>query len=205
MEIGGTAADVLRDLRKRILRDEKSFSQANLEFLLLDTDSATIDSACGDRCEDSLEFRETLHLPLRSSAEYREQSTDHLQWLSRRWLYNIPRSLRTEGRRPLGRLAFADHAERVKKRIREALVATADKIKLGDAGSSGHRKRLRVVIVSAIGGGTGAESLRISGTSYARFWTNWHSPPGRSVRFSRTARMRTLTSRTWRSPTGIHA
>ncbi len=153
--IGGTAADVLRDLRKRILRDEKSFSQGNLEFLLLDTDSATIDSACGDRCEDSLEFRETLHLPLRSSADYREQSTDHLQWLSRRWLYNIPRSLRTEGRRPLGRLAFADQAQRVKKRIREALVATADKIKLGQPGTGAPRKQLRVVIVAAIGGGTG--------------------------------------------------
>ncbi len=153
--IGGTAADVLRDLRKRIVRDEKSFSQANLELLLLDTDSTTIDTACGDRCEDSLEFRETLYLPLRTSAEYREQPTDHLQWLSRRWLYNIPRSLRTEGRRPLGRLAFADHAERLKKRIREALVATADKIKLGQDGSGAARKHLRVVIVSAIGGGTG--------------------------------------------------
>ena len=156
--IGGTAADVLRGLRKRILRDEESFRQENLEFLLLDTDATTIDSACDDRCEDSLEFRETFHIPLRSSTDYREQSTDHLQWLSRRWLYNIPRSLRTEGRRPLGRLAFADHRSQVRKRIADALVATAEKIGLGETDEAARSpgKRLRVVLVSSICGGSGS-------------------------------------------------
>ncbi len=153
--IGGTAADVFRNLRKRILRDEESFSQQNLEFLLLDTDGADIESACGDRCVDSLEFRETLHLPLRPSAEYREQSADHLQWLSRRWLYNIPRSLQTEGRRPLGRLAFADHATRASKRIREALLSVADKVKLAETGSDVTPGDLRVFVVASTGGGTG--------------------------------------------------
>lgn len=156
--IGGTSADVLRGLRKRILRDEESFRQENLEFLLLDTDATAIDSACDDRCDDSLEFRETLHIPLRSSADYRDQSTDHLQWLSRRWLYNIPRSLRTEGRRPLGRLAFVDHRSQVRKRIAEALAATADKIRLGETEDAAGRegKRLRVVLVSSISGGSGS-------------------------------------------------
>jgi len=155
--IGGAGADVLRGLRTRILRDERSFSQANLEFLLLDTDSTAIERACGDRCEDSLEFRETLHLPLRSSAEYREQSTGHLQWLSRRWLYNIPRSLQTEGRRPLGRLALADHATRLKMRIRDALIAAADKGKLRnlETHAGADRARLRVFVVSSVAGGTG--------------------------------------------------
>lgn len=153
--IGGTAADVFRNLRRRILRDEKSFSEENLELLFLDTDGAAIESVCGDRCEDSLEFRETLHLPLRPSAEYREQSADHLQWLSRRWLYNIPRSLRTEGRRPLGRLAFADHATRVSQRIRAALLSVADKVELAEAGSNVTHGELRVFVVASTGGGTG--------------------------------------------------
>lgn len=153
--IGGIAADVFRDLRRRILRDEKSFRQENLDFLLLDTDGAAIESACGDRCEDSLEFRETLHLPLRPSAEYRDQSADHLQWLSRRWLYNIPRSLKTEGRRPLGRLAFADHATRIRNKLREALLATADKVRLGETASNIAQEDLRVFVVASTGGGTG--------------------------------------------------
>ena len=44
-----------------------------------------------------------------------------MRWLSRRWLYNIPRSLKTEGLRPLGRLAFADHARQAVQRIRLSL------------------------------------------------------------------------------------
>ena len=153
--IGGTAGNVLRGLRQRILRDEKSFRQENLEFLLLDTDGTAIESACCDRCEDSLEYRETLHLPLRPSAEYREQSADHLQWLSRRWLYNIPRSLQTEGRRPLGRLAFADHATRIAKRIREALVAVQEKARLGESETCLTQGDFRVFVVASIEGGTG--------------------------------------------------
>ena len=153
--IGGTAADVFRNLRRRILRDEESFSQENLEFLFLDTDGQAIESVCGDRCEDSLEFRETLHLPLRPSAEYREQSADHLQWLSRRWLYNIPRSLRTEGRRPLGRLALADHASRVSKRIRAALLSVADKVELGKPENDVTHGEIRVFVVASTGGGAG--------------------------------------------------
>ena len=43
------------------------------------------------------------------SQEYREDSTRLLKWLNRRWLYNVPRSLQTEGIRPLGRLAYVDH------------------------------------------------------------------------------------------------
>ena len=153
--IGGTAADVLRGLRKRILRDEKSFSQENLELLLLDTDGNTIESACGDRRDESLEFRETLHCPLRSSTEYREQSVDHLQWLSRRWLYNIPRSLQTEGRRPLGRLAFADHIARITSRIREALLSVADKVEVDETGNTSSGNNLKVVVVASVSGGAG--------------------------------------------------
>ena len=48
-------------------------------------------------------------MPLRRSQDYREDSRKILEWLSRRWLFNIPRSLQTEGLRPLGRLALVDH------------------------------------------------------------------------------------------------
>jgi hypothetical protein len=188
--IGGMAGDVLRSLRKRILRDEKSFRQENIELLLLDTDEAAIESACGDRCEDSLEFRETLHLPLRPSAEYREKSADHLQWLSRRWLYNIPRSLQTEGRRPLGRLAFTDHAARVARRIREALLSVQDKLSLDQNESSLNQGDFRVFVVASTGGGTGSgivpdigylvrqimEELRLSSNKVCAILTHGTSP-----------------------------
>lgn len=156
--IGGTAAAAMRSLRGRILRDKDSYAKANLELLLLDTDPQTIESACGRRAADALEFRETLLMPLRPSVEYRENSAEHLRWLSRRWLYNIPRSLRTQGRRPLGRLAFADHAGSAAKRIRQALSALC----AAAAGRSNHDQAhawqtpVRVFIVASITGGTGS-------------------------------------------------
>src|SRR5947208_5135112 len=60
-------------------------------------------------------------MPLRRSQDYKEDSRKHLEWLSRRWLFNIPRSLQTEGLRPLGRLALVDHAQQANERIERAL------------------------------------------------------------------------------------
>ena len=71
-------------------------------------------AACRD--DSGLSPDETLNLPLRRPQHYREHSQQLLHWLSRRWLYNIPRSLRTEGLRPLGRLALADHARQAGQR-----------------------------------------------------------------------------------------
>ena len=55
---------------------------------------------------------DTLHLPLKLPQSY-DNSREILDWVSRRWLYNIPRSLETRGYRPLGRVALVDHAKRV--------------------------------------------------------------------------------------------
>ena len=83
-----------------------------------------------------------------------------MRWLSRRWLYNIPRSLRTEGMRPLGRLALADHARQAVQRIRMAL-ATATDAEARE--TSGNRAGIafkattpRVYVVAAISGGSGS-------------------------------------------------
>ena len=65
------------------------------------------------RDTDKMATSETLMIPLRKSEEYRAQEKLDLSWLSRRWIYNVPKSLQTEGLRPLGRLAFADHFESI--------------------------------------------------------------------------------------------
>ncbi|HEX5446196.1 MAG TPA: protein kinase, partial [Pirellulales bacterium] len=121
--LGGAAAAVLRRLRRRLHQrfgDRQSIP--SLRFLLLDTDSTALRTAeQGDETE-VLQADETMYLPLRKPADYRAASDQLLSWLSRRWLYNIPRSLHTEGLRPLGRLAFVDHAESIIERIRETLV-----------------------------------------------------------------------------------
>ena len=116
--IGGLAGSTLRALRRRLHeRCDRLDAVPAIGMLLLDTDRAALCRATqGDEAE-TFETRETLLLPLRRTQDYRRDSAKFLKWLSRRWLYNIPRSQETEGLRPLGRLAFVDHVEEVRQRF----------------------------------------------------------------------------------------
>ncbi len=64
----------------------------------------------------------TVSAPLRTTQDYRKESSEHLTWLARRWLFNIPRSGRVEGMRPLGRLAFVDHAGDIRIAVKNSLM-----------------------------------------------------------------------------------
>ena len=57
----------------------------------------------------------TLIARLKSVREYRAGSQKYLTWLSRRWLYNIPKSQTPESMRPLARLAFVDQEAAVRR------------------------------------------------------------------------------------------
>ena len=83
----------------------------------------------------------SILLPLRQPADYRRESGNHLQWLSRRWIYNIPRSAQTQSFRPLGRLAFVDHLDRVMERLTRAIKAAVDREALA---ASAQKHRLAV-------------------------------------------------------------
>ncbi len=158
--IGGTAGRVLRRLRRRLAdRFGTTAPLPSLPMLLLDTDARFLyQMSEGDRMT-ALADRETLALPLRGAHDYTTDSRNILGWLSRRWLYNIPRSLQTEGRRPLGRLALVDHAPQVLEKIRAALGGmTSDESLTTTSASTGcelDAKRPRVFVVASLSGGTG--------------------------------------------------
>ena len=85
-------------------------------------------------------------------------SQRHLQWLSRRWIYNIPRSLKTQGFRPLGRLAFVDHCQRVRERIVRAVKAACDPVGLAAsamAAGMANGEFATICVVSSTSGGSG--------------------------------------------------
>jgi len=159
--IGGTAGHVLGQLRKRM---NNRFGTAShvpaVQLLLLDTDKKALLEAAHGKAEGGLTGEETLALQLRRPQEYRDHSKRLLGWLSRRWLYNIPRSLRTEGLRPLGRLAFADHARRTLQRIRLALSQAMDENSIEQSseqtGLDFTGQAVRVYVVASISGGTGS-------------------------------------------------
>jgi serine/threonine protein kinase len=156
--IGGAAGQVLSQLRRMIDEQSSGSVASGVQFLLLDTDAKSLAEAAR-RHTPGFTPSETLHLPLRLPQHYRERSQLLLQWLSRRWLYNIPRSLKTEGLRPLGRLALVDHARDVVRAIRQTISQAMDTSRGAIGTDSGEnqfrRDAVRVFVVASISGGTG--------------------------------------------------
>jgi hypothetical protein len=125
--VGGLGVRIAQRL-KRKLRDQRTTSiPATLAFLNIDTDRqglAATDASTPNLPEVN---SEALHIPLRTPAEYRRQASEHLRWLSRRWLFNIPRSGNVDGMRPLGRLAFVDHRRSIQEAILRLLQSITSK------------------------------------------------------------------------------
>src|SRR6185369_7468893 len=121
-------------------------------MLLLDSDTREIASATFADEQGHLRPEETVAMPLRRSQDYKEDSRKILEWLSRRWLFNIPRSLQTEGLRPLGRLAFVDHADEVTGRLKQA-------IKKLHQEATNLQLLPRIVVVDSSCGGTGGGTV----------------------------------------------
>ena len=160
--IGGTAAAVVLALRRR-LHDRFGPLDAipTFDTLLFDTDRRALEQVIGaDPAIAMLAAHQTLAMPLRRPREYREDSTKFLRWLSRRWLYNIPRSLETEGIRPLGRLALVDHAERLMARLRHSIERVTDDTSIATSTESTGLKLRdpapRVFVIASVSGGTGS-------------------------------------------------
>ena len=156
--IGHTGTLILRRIRRRLSQcygDPETLP--SLKFLTIDTDTQDLWRACRRGAEDGLWPEEILETPLRRPEEYRTDARMHLNWLSRRWIYNIPKSLRTEGIRPLGRLAMATHLEPLAVRLRQILSELIDADQLSmTAGTTGLKEdsHPRVILTGSVSGGT---------------------------------------------------
>ncbi|XZE44946.1 serine/threonine protein kinase [Pirellulaceae bacterium SH467] len=108
---GGIGAGVVAELHQRS-SDITSDSGDHALLFVLDTDVNTLIPLVDRSNSNPLSNRQVFHTPLKSPHYYRDETNTFPQ-LSRRWLYNIPRSQLTEGVRPLGMLALIDHAPQV--------------------------------------------------------------------------------------------
>jgi serine/threonine protein kinase len=151
--IGGGAAELLQRLGQRIGDRLGAESAPAFKLVLIDSDPDTLNAV--NRHHDVGDVLEKVHAPLLSAAEYRIHGQKQRRWLSRRWLFNIPRDLRTDGLRPLGRLALLTNGPRVRSAIRSAIgqVASAEWSCVGNRPVAG---TLRILIVASISGGTGS-------------------------------------------------
>jgi serine/threonine protein kinase len=154
--IGGVGIEVLCRLRAiAAAHFEANDSSPPVESIALDTDRDELREACSRRWASPLISDDTLHLPLRLPQSY-DNSREILSWLSRRWLYNIPRSLETRGYRSLGRVALVDHSSRVLGLIDRKLQQLARLAGTSCESGKNYDSTIRVVLLAGAGGGTGA-------------------------------------------------
>ena len=160
--LGGMGSKVVELLQQKCQALYPDAVLPSLQFLCIDTDPEACARATSERTADN-RFPTTIAIPLRTSHEYRKRSEDHLNWLSRRWLFNIPRSGRVEGLRPLGRLAFVDHQHEIREGLRLCLQSASQAASVRRTAEETHlpftAEELDVVLIGSTSGGTGSGSL----------------------------------------------
>jgi len=162
--IGGIACWTLRKLRRKLHRRYGDLHAVPaFRLLLLDTDRSALQQARQGEMGEALDASETMLMPLQRPERYRKEASELLKWLERRWLYNIPRSLLTEGLRPLGRLALVGNLGEILPQLRETLGAmTSAPAKATTAEATGQELRCdlpQVFVLASIAGGTGSGAV----------------------------------------------
>ena len=159
--IGSFGRKALTQIRCRLLDRVGEPGQVPcFRFLHIDADPEA-DRPPHSAGDGALLPEHTFAAPLQPVTAYRRRQLDQLlEWLPREKLYAIPRSLRVDGSRALGRLAFADHYLRFVTRLRqEVQVATHPEAVAQSADHTGLPVRTKVpsvyVFASASGGSSG--------------------------------------------------
>lgn len=182
--VGGIAGWTLQRLRQQFCRRFNNLEAVpSIRLLLFDTDRAALLQATRGEGGQALASSETLLLPLRRPEHYRPQSQTLLRSLDRRWLYNIPPSLLTEGARPLGRLALLDNAADVLARLREAIGALVP-VPAGEAAPEASDSSLRdaspqVFLIASLSGGTGSGMVLTLAYAVQQVLAEYHLPADR--------------------------
>jgi hypothetical protein len=160
--VGSFGRRSLMELRCRFLDRFGDLAKVPLlRFLYVDSDADAVRAAVRPSGDVAFHANEVYHLPLQSVAHYRRRQLDQLgEWLPREKLYALPRNLKTQGSRALGRLAFTDNYLRLLARLkREIQQATHPDLIYQAVAHTGLALRDSLprvyVIGSASGGGSG--------------------------------------------------
>ena len=91
--IGATGNRIVHHLKQQMdARHGSMDSIPSVRLLAIDSDIEDLSQLTGMGEPGSLNASESIHTPLQSPEFYRDQASSSLSWLSRRWIYNIPRS-----------------------------------------------------------------------------------------------------------------
>ena len=160
--VGGLGGEVLRSIKTEFVRQFGTETPGAFSMLYLDTNRMAIEDM-RSRPEFALADNELVSIPLRSSTEYRKDEKLKLGWLSRRWLFNLPKTGEVDGIRPLGRLALMDHEVLVRKRLAEAIAHTVSRDAIAESaetlGLFLDPAQLDIIVVGSISGGAASGSI----------------------------------------------
>ncbi|HXG09229.1 MAG TPA: tubulin-like doman-containing protein [Gemmataceae bacterium] len=158
--LGSFGRRALTELRCRFI---DRFGDLNkiplLRFLYVDTDADAIRLAMRGSSEVAFRGNEVYHLPLQPIAHYRRRQLDQLtEWLPREKFYALPRSLKTQGSRALGRLAFADNylrlLGRLRREVQQATHPDALYQSVSQTGLALRDSTPRIYVIAGAGGGS---------------------------------------------------
>jgi len=158
--VGSFGRRALQQVRCRLLDRIGELAQVPCyRFIYIDTDPDTAKKAAQGPADAALLPEHTFNAPLQAVTGYRRRQLDQiLEWLPREKLYSIPRSLRVDGSRALGRLAFSDHYLRFTTRLKhEIQVATHPEALRQSSDQTGLQIRAKspsVYIFASASGGT---------------------------------------------------
>jgi hypothetical protein len=160
--VGSFGRRAMMELRCRFLDRFGDLAKVPLlRFLYIDPDAEAVRGAVRPSSDVAFQAGEVYHLPLQPVAHYRRRQLDQLsEWLPREKLYGLPRNLKTQGSRALGRLAFTDNYLRLLARLkRDVQQATHPDALYQSVAQTGLALRDSVprvyVVASASGGGSG--------------------------------------------------
>lgn len=148
--VGGLGVEVLTRLVDRLNdRYGPSSQWPPVEIIVLDSHTRSLTSRFR---EQDLDRVHVVPIPIKAADAYGSQTNELLKWLGRRWFYNIPRDLTTNGYRPLGRLALVSNGARVRTALSNVIGRIAQQ-------SAATGRAPRVTLVGGVGGGTGSGAL----------------------------------------------
>ncbi len=152
--IGGLGCKALMNLYQTMKADSDAVRPVTEhEWLAIDTDSESLDAISNSTDDkDCLPPGTAAQIQLFRPQEYRAAHPQLFRPISRRWLYNIPRSLKTEGVRPLGMLAYLDHFDQLSRTL---LTKLSELVKSSNNDSFRSSEPLRIYVISSAHGGTG--------------------------------------------------
>ncbi len=151
--VGGTGAEVLTSLRSRLQASGLDLKElSDVVWIQADTDEATLQRATDPTTIGRLSHDDILFMPLRTAQQYRDRPQEAFKPLSRRWLYNVPRSRATEGVRPMGMLAFLDYSTVCYEYLKSSL----SNLVLQQRALNTDDKPIRIYFVGSAHGGTGS-------------------------------------------------